>query len=336
MDLGLRLGFGGSFGVSQVATIGISDISDVRPSPRTVMALPIGGLTGDDLELFNLPANIAAFTGARYLGGGLWSGVDASGVKIPGIEVDNADASYNQLYDSLNPVAQTRTLAAGTWTTSMLSTGTVTLSGGPTDVVTEASPATFVLGVQTDVTFTPAGDVEIFQVESGPNATPPIVTPVGAGAARAADNLSFLTPDMWKPNSWAIGLEIIPSATGQGGAEAFIVYNNDVGTNGGIEAIVIPIIAQARTRVAGVSYPTNKNYTHQQGVKFKTRICGDIDGICLAIDAGSFTVNPAALMPPVLGTSTYLASKIGAQLFTCGILIDSIKIYPSKEAAGWV
>lgn len=63
------------------------------------------------------------------------------------------------------PDTQSKSLAAGTYSVWMEGSGSVTLSGGPTDVVTATTPATFTLGGTTSVTFTVAGTVTRFQCE---------------------------------------------------------------------------------------------------------------------------------------------------------------------------
>jgi hypothetical protein len=90
-------------------------------------------------------------------------------------------ARTNSLLNSLAPVTQTASLAAGTYTLWIEGAGSVALSGGPTGTATEGSPVTFVLGGTTSVTFTITGTVTFFQCENGAQPTSAIVT---YGAAR--------------------------------------------------------------------------------------------------------------------------------------------------------
>jgi len=106
----------------------------------------------------------------------------------------------NLLHDSFAPADQTRTLAAGTYTVSLVGSGSVDLSGGATGTASEGAPVTFTLDAQADVTFAVSGTVTAFQCEAGTLPTSPIATPSGGTATRAADdvhvtNLGWLNGD---------------------------------------------------------------------------------------------------------------------------------------------
>ena len=95
----------------------------------------------------------------------------------------------NLLHDSFNPAEQTRTLADGTYTVSLVGSGSVDLSGGTTGTASEGAPVTFTLDAQADVTFSVSGTVTAFQCEAGTLPTSPIATPSGGTATRAADDV---------------------------------------------------------------------------------------------------------------------------------------------------
>jgi hypothetical protein len=100
-------------------------------------------------------------------------------------------ARTNLLHDSFNPVSQTRSLTAGTYTLSVRGTGSCALSGGPSGTASEGAPVTFALTGTTSVTFTVNGDLAAMQCEAGENSTSPIRTPAGGTAARAADTVAL-------------------------------------------------------------------------------------------------------------------------------------------------
>jgi hypothetical protein len=97
----------------------------------------------------------------------------------------------NLLANPFAPATQTVSLAAGTYTASCGIGGSVTLSGGPADIVLPGMPVVFTLAATTSVTFTVSGTPEWMQCQSGEFATMPvsgtragdIVTPHGRLAA---------------------------------------------------------------------------------------------------------------------------------------------------------
>ena len=105
----------------------------------------------------------------------------------------------NLLHDSFNPAAQTRSLAAGTYTASMKGTGSLDLSGAATGTATQGAPLTFTLAAAGDVTFTPSGAVAVIQCEDGGNATSLIETPADGPATRAADAVLASDFDWYAP-----------------------------------------------------------------------------------------------------------------------------------------
>ena len=109
-------------------------------------------------------------------------------------------ARTNLLHASFTPAAQTRTLAAGTYTASMTGPGQVTLSGAVAAAVDAATPVSFTLDTQGDVTFTPEGTVRTMQCEDGGNATSPIETPADGPATRAADTVVARDFDWYAPD----------------------------------------------------------------------------------------------------------------------------------------
>ena len=112
--------------------------------------------------------------------------VTASGLLMEG-------ARTNALHDSFNPATQTRTLAPGSYTLSVIGTGNCALSGGPSGTASDGAPVTFSLGSSTAVTFTVSGSLQAFQCEDGAWSSSPIKTPIDDGATRQADLLEIQT-----------------------------------------------------------------------------------------------------------------------------------------------
>jgi hypothetical protein len=106
-----------------------------------------------------------------------------------GMRTDPSRTQY--LLNNMTPATQTVSLPAATYTTWMEGTGSVTLSGGPTNVVTDGSPATFTLASTTSVTFTVAGTVNVFQCETGSSKTALLRT-LGVAAGRSANAAEML------------------------------------------------------------------------------------------------------------------------------------------------
>lgn len=97
---------------------------------------------------------------------------------------------FNELFPSLAPATQTRSLAAGTYTLWVEGSGSCALSGGPTGTATQGSPVTFTLGGTTSVTFTVTGTLTFSQCEGGTKPTSKILT-YTARRPRLADSVSF-------------------------------------------------------------------------------------------------------------------------------------------------
>lgn len=94
-------------------------------------------------------------------------------------------ARTNVLLNSLTPATQTVTIGAGTWTLSVVGSGSATLSGAAAGTATDGAPLT-VASAGGSVTVTVAGTLAGFQLESGGYATS-IIPTGGAQVTRAVE-----------------------------------------------------------------------------------------------------------------------------------------------------
>jgi len=101
----------------------------------------------------------------------------------------------NQLLNSLSPANQTTgSLATGTYTLSLVGSGSVTVAAGTATITnggaaTQAAPRPFVVTGAGTVTVTITGTVTAFQIELGAFATP-IIPTAGATATRNAPSIT--------------------------------------------------------------------------------------------------------------------------------------------------
>jgi len=114
----------------------------------------------------------------------------------------------NVLHDSFNPASQTRTLASGVHTVSMAGSGQVDISGAANGTATAGAPLTFTMGSSGNVTFTPSGEVTVFQCEAGSDATSFIETPANGGATRPGDVVSAVDIGWLAPAHATILLDV--------------------------------------------------------------------------------------------------------------------------------
>lgn len=95
-------------------------------------------------------------------------------------------ARTNVVLDSLHPASQTVTVAAGTWTLSLVGEGAVTATGALTGTATEAAPLTRTLTAGGAVALAVEGPVRGLQLESGGYATS-IIPTGGVQVTRAVE-----------------------------------------------------------------------------------------------------------------------------------------------------
>jgi hypothetical protein len=114
-----------------------SRVSWARNTTATCMAYASGAVSGDSPVLTTVAANLPRFTNARYIGSGVWSNVlsDGTPILLP-ITLLCEEARTNLLLNSAIPATQNITTTAQSYTISMWGTGTCTLSGTATGVLT--------------------------------------------------------------------------------------------------------------------------------------------------------------------------------------------------------
>jgi hypothetical protein len=171
----------------------------VAPSVAPQPVWAVDGVLGLGLDLLSVsrpgPATYIDARGRRVTAGPDTPRLDHDPVTGEALGLLIESARTNLLHDSFNPVTQTRSLAADTYTLSLDGGGEVAVSGAASGTATAEAPLTFTLGAAGDVTFTPSGEVTAFQCEAGGNATSPIETPVDGSATRPADNVTALDID---------------------------------------------------------------------------------------------------------------------------------------------
>lgn len=166
--------------------------------------------------------------------------IDWNGGK-PGFLIEEQRTNY--LLNSDTPVTQSVSLTTGTYTLSVIGSGSCTLSGGPSGTATEGSDITFTLASTTTVTFTVTGSLIRFQCEKGPYSTSYIPT-TSAAATRLEDVVNLPISSFWNQNEGTIYCEFIGPKLGSitvspyiiqidGGltTERFMIYVNDATTD---------------------------------------------------------------------------------------------------------
>lgn len=143
----------------------------------------------------------------------------------PGFLIEEQRTNY--LLNSGVPVTQSVSLTANTYTLSVVGSGSCTLSGGPTGVVTEGVDITFTLASTTTVTFTVAGTLTRFQCENGQYSTSYIPT-TSAAATRLGDVVTLPISSFWNQNEGTIYCEFIGHKLGK--SINSIIFQIDDGT----------------------------------------------------------------------------------------------------------
>jgi pimeloyl-ACP methyl ester carboxylesterase len=146
-----------------------------------------------------------------------------------GLRID-AYNTTNLLANAFAPATQTLHLAAGIYTVSCGKDGTLTLSGGVTDIARPGLPVTFTLALAADVTFTVGGTPQWFQCEAGEFPSMPVdgaragdvITPAGklASVLQGAAYTAIIETDAIMPN-----FSLASAAPVLGAAGASLLYD---------------------------------------------------------------------------------------------------------------
>lgn len=135
-------------------------------------------------------------------------------------------ARTNIVWDSFNPVTQTRTVTAVTHTIKIKGTGSVTLTGVGAGVVTEASPLTLT-PTAGGLIMTVAGSVTHAQLEIGEFSSSFIETPVGTTGSRSDTLLNRAWPFPLNGISGQIKVRPQFDATDDKGFTGIMVFQNN-------------------------------------------------------------------------------------------------------------
>lgn len=155
--------------------------------------------------------------------------IDWNGGK-PGFLIEEQRTNY--LLNSGTPITQSVSLTTGTYTLSVVGSGSCTLSGGPSGTATEGTDVTFTLASTTTVTFTISGTLIRFQCEDCPHSTSYIPT-TSAAATRLADKVEMPISTFWNVSEGTIYLEFVGPKFGKptGTYDTFLLIDNGSNTN---------------------------------------------------------------------------------------------------------
>lgn len=177
---------------------GVGSATFTRATTATCYGYQEADNAGASQTLLTIPAGIPRFSGARFIASSnTWSEVLADGTPIQDSQLLGyfcEGAATNYFLNSGAPATQTISLGVGTYTTSLLGTGSITSSAGTATATgygaaTSSTPNTIVVTVAGTVVFTVAGTVTNPQVENNAYQTSYIAT-AGTAVTRNADILT--------------------------------------------------------------------------------------------------------------------------------------------------
>lgn len=248
---------------------------------RTAWCFAESDNAGALLQPIVIPANTARYFGKRWIASNsTWSDKYANGTAIEesflrGIYPETA--SMNLLLNSAVVETQNITTTAQTYTLSAWGSGTVTLSGTATGILTTTGllhddrAVLTVTATAGNLTLTVSGSVVLGQFEAKPMATSYIPT-TGTAVTGNADELTFPNAGNVSDTAGTVLMDVtpafnIPNSVTAGYGANYII---DFGTDNGVVAMVLNTFRRSdgTTTIASPAWTPLKNTTYKIGSRW--------------------------------------------------------------------